>query len=227
MPIKFGSVLYSKLQKRYWTLPHMEGVPFVIAIHDFLAKDSMTWSAPALEDYLYGVRASWKKAPDGTLEVTEEPILEHVLGRKRIPSGFFNLPGAEHVSAVLFSNAATLSKFNRMGKLAGFGNPDVMMFRVGTHHNWDPNATEPVPFSVEVDPEKYSETWAEGVRVLHNPRALVPIPAELFPGCSHRYSEEGRRVASLPQRFIYGSHTYIFGPKKADESPEDSTDARD
>ena len=33
----------------------------------------------------------------------------------------FNQPDSEHVSAILFSNAATITKFNRMGKLAGMG----------------------------------------------------------------------------------------------------------
>jgi hypothetical protein len=218
VPIKFGSVLYSKLAKRYWELPHMNGVPFIIAVHDFLHKDSMTWTAPGLEDYLYGVRASWEKDEAGILTVTEHPIEEHVWNTKRIPSGFFKLPGAEHVSAVLFSNSATMSKFDRMGKLAGFGDPDVMIFRVGTRHNWDPNATEPDPFSVEVDPEKYSEKWTEGVRVFHNPNALTLIPREVFPGCSHHYFKDGRRSAILPENHIYASHTFIWGSKE--ESPE-------
>lgn len=212
MPIKFGSALYSKLRKRYWELPHMQGIPFVIAIHDFHAGDSMTWSAPAIDDYLYGVRASWTKDEKGILHVTETRIAEHRWKQKRIPSGFFNLPGAEHVSAVLFSNSATLSKFNRMAKLAEFGDPDLLMFRIGTRHNFDPNATEPIPFSIEVTAEKYSETWSEGVHVYHNPRALVPIPHDIFEGCSQHFFEEGRRVATLPPPHIYASRTIVAGP---------------
>jgi hypothetical protein len=212
MPIKFGSALYSKLRKRYWELPHMQGVPFVIAIHDFHGGDSMTWSAPAIEDYLYGVRASSRKDDTGTLHITETPIAEHEWKGKRIPSGFFNLPDAEHVSAVIFSNSATLSKFNRMAKVAELGNPDVLMFRVGTQHNFDPNATEPLPFKVEVTPDKYSEIWSEGVRVYHNSRALAPIPEELFEGCSQHFFENGRRVATLPKVYIYASRTFVFGP---------------
>ncbi len=215
MPIKFGSALYSKLRKPYWELPHMQEIPFLIAIHDFHGGDSMTWSAPAIEDYLYGLRASWRKDEKGTLHITETPITEHEWKGKRIPSGFFNLPDAEHVSAVLFSNSATLSKFNRMAKLAEFGNPDVMMFRVGTKHKFDPNATEPLPFKVEVVPGKYSESWSEGVRVYHNPRALIPIRENLFEGCSQHFLEDGRRVAILPENHIYASRTFVFGPADA------------
>lgn len=212
MPIKFGSALYSKLKKRYWNLPHVKGVPFIIAIHDFHGGDSMTWSAPALEDYLYGVRASWKKDNKGTLHITETPITDHEWKGKRIPSGFFNLPEAENVSAVIFSNSATLAKFNRMAKLAQFGNKDVMIFRVGSIHNPDPNAVEPLPFKAEVTQEKYSENWSEGVRIFHNPRALMPIPDVLFANCSQHIYEDGHRVAMLPRNFIYASKTFVFAP---------------
>lgn len=212
MPIKFGSALYSKLRKRYWELDHVKNVSLVIAIHDFHGSDSMTWSAPAIEDYLYGVRASWTKDVEGTLHITETPIIEHEWKGKRIPSGFFNLPDSEHISAILFSNSATLSKFSRMAKLAEFGNPDVLMFRVGTQHNFDPNATEPTPFKVEVTPATYSENWSEGVRIFHNPRALIPIPDDLFENCSQHFFRDGRRICNLPQNHIYASKTFIFGP---------------
>ena len=53
MPIKFGSALFSKLKKRYWELPHMQGAPLIIAIHDFHSEDSMTWTSTALHEYLY------------------------------------------------------------------------------------------------------------------------------------------------------------------------------
>lgn len=214
MPIKFGSVMFSKLQKRYWELPHMSGMPIVLAVHDFCVNDSMTWSAPAINDYLYGLRASWSKDTAGVLHITETPIRDHRWGNKKpLPSGFFNQPDTEHVSAVLFSNAATLSKFNRMGKLAGFGNPTVKMLRGGLKHDFDPNAAEPIRFVVDVEPGKYSEDWTEGVRVFHNPRALLPIPPGLFERCAYHFLREGRRVAMLPDGFVHSSHTVIIAPK--------------
>jgi hypothetical protein len=214
MPIKFGSVLFSKMQKRYWELPHMQGMPFVLAVHDFCAGDSMTWSEPAINDYLFGLRASWRKDEAGELHITDNPIHEHRWGNKVIPSGFFNQPDTEHVSAVLFSNSATLSKFNRMGKIAGFGSPDVKMLRVGVKHNFDPNATEPIHFTAEVEAGTYSENWAEGVRVFHNPRAVLPIPSGVFESCAHHFLEDGRRVAMLPDGFIHSSHMMVIAPKR-------------
>lgn len=213
MPIKYGSALLSKMQKRYWELPHMKDKPFTLAIHDFCGDDSMTWSAPSIEEYLFGVRASWNRDANGILHVTEHPISEHRWKDKVINSGFFNQPEARHVSAVLFSNSATLSKFNRMGKLAGFGDPAVEMMRIGVKHDFNPNATELIPFSSEVKVGTYSENWTEGVRVFHNPNALLPIPPEIIENCAHHYFEDGRRYAVLPEGFIHTSHTVVLAPE--------------
>jgi hypothetical protein len=213
MPIKFGSVLYSKLQKRYWELPHMIGMPFVLAVHDFCTNNSMTWSAPAINDYLFGLRASWSKDEAGKLHITEHPIKEHTWGNKTIPSGFFNQPNSEYISAVLFSNSGTLPKFNRMGKLAGFGSERVLMKRIGVRHNPDDNATEGLPFSVNVEPGEYSEDWSHGVSAFLNPRAVHPVPAELFSGCAYHFLRAGRRVAVLPPFFVYTSRTLVVAPE--------------
>jgi hypothetical protein len=222
MAIKFGSALYSKFNPKdkgkekvkYWELDHMKGMPFVLAVHDFCGDDSMVWSMPALDDYLYGLRGTWTKDDNGKLIVTETPIIEHRWKDKKIPSGFFNLPGAENISAVLFSNSATISKFNRMGKLAGFGDPSVLMVRRGIQHDFAENATEPIGFSVEVDPSKYGESWTEGVQVFHNPNALLPIPPGVFEGCANHFLDDGRRVHLLPDPFIHSSHTIILVPKR-------------
>ncbi|BCL59728.1 hypothetical protein DGMP_04210 [Desulfomarina profundi] len=71
-----------------------------------------------------------------------EPVLEkiesHTWNGKTIPSKFFAQPGAENISAVLFTNSATITKFNRMGKLAGLGSKDVKLIRQGFMYNPDP-----------------------------------------------------------------------------------------
>lgn len=219
MPIKFGSVLFSKLQKRYWELPHMVGLPLVFAVHDFCFDDSMTWSAPAIEDYLYGLRATWRKDESGKLHIAENIVAEHCWNSKRIPSGFFNQPDTRHISAVLFSNAATLAKFNRMGKLAGFGDPSVHMIRMGAKQDFDPNATEPIRFSAEVEPGQYTETWTDGIRIFHNPNAFISIPPGVFTNCAHFFLEEGRRISMLPENFVHYSHTLLLTPKEPAPTP--------
>jgi hypothetical protein len=214
MPIKFGSALFSKLKKRYWELPHVRGKSLVLAIHDFHSNDSMTWSSPSLCDYLYGCRATWRKDESGNLHITENKIEKHAWGNKVVPSGFFNQPGVENIRAVLFSNSATISKFNRMGKLAGFGDERVMLIRVGVFHDHDPNASEPIPFKMIIEPDKCNETWSEGVTIFHNPAALVPIPMEIFPLCAHQFFRDGKRVACLPKWFVHQSITHVIAPKE-------------
>lgn len=213
MPIKFGSPLFSKLDKKYWEKEHVKGNPLIFAIHDFHQEGSMLWSSSALTNYLYGIRHNWEKDPDGNLIIIPEKIMSHKYGEKEIPSGFFLLPEAENISAVLFSNSATISKFNRMGKLAGFGSRRVKMFRVGTCRNHDPNATSPRTFKIEVDEKVYQEKWRDGLSMYHNPRALNPIPIDLFPGIAHHDLEDGQLVSEMPHFFPYASITQIFVEK--------------
>lgn len=214
MPIKFGSSLFSKLNKRYWEKAHVRGNPLMFAIHDFHKEQSMLWSGSALMDYLYGVHHTAKKDAAGNLLIETEEIQSHKHGNKEIPSGFFYLPQAEHVSAVLFSNSATISKFNRMGKIAGFGSRGVTMRRVGTCYDHDPNAAVPKVFTVFVD-DTYQEEWGQGLSMYHNPTALHPIPRELFPDIAHHYLEDGQLASFMPSFFPYASLTYVFVEKPA------------
>jgi hypothetical protein len=206
MPIRFGSPLYSKLQKKYWTLPHVAGNPLIFAIADFHDDQSMLWSGTALMNYLYGVRHDFDYDEKNQLIISPIRLETHKVGDKEIPSGFFFQPEAEHISAVLFSASGTISKFNRIGRQAGFCHPDVVMIRVGTCHNHDPNASLPKLFRYTVD-ESSTETWAEGLSMFHNPKALHPVPEELFPSIAHHYFDSGQIVSHLPQFHPYSSIT--------------------
>lgn len=186
MPIKFGSSLYSKLRKRYWDDEHVSGKPLIFAIHDYHHINAMTWSRTALSDYLYGVRAKI---------VNDTPVIEKIYTHnwegKSIPSGFFSLPDSENVSAVLFSNQATITKFNRMGKIGGLGSSNVKMIRKGFLYNPDPEALQPIPFVKDLDEADYEEAWAEGLIMFHNPNAKHPVSVDQFSDISHiTYSEE-------------------------------------
>jgi len=211
MPIKFGSSLYSKLTRKppYWELDHVAGNPLVFAIADFHEPRSMLWSSTALFEYLYGVRHEFSIDENGHLIISPLKIDTHRIDGKEIPSGFFFQPGAEYVSAVLFSNSGTISKFNRMGRLAGFGVPNLKMLRTGACHDHDPNAVLPRWFSFEVEPGKVVETWSEGLSMFHNPNALHPVPKELFPSIGHHVFEDGMIRSVLPEFFPYSSITIV------------------
>jgi hypothetical protein len=151
MPIKYGNSLTKKLNRRssagkaYWEEDGAAGLPFVIAVADFhkpASEDgpgSMTYTQSAIWSYLYGFTTDWEMV-DGKLVISRRDLASHTFKGKTIESGVFSLPGAENVSAVLFSNAGTLAKFDRVGVLAGYGPPNHRYLRMGFRYDPDPNA---------------------------------------------------------------------------------------
>jgi hypothetical protein len=208
MPIRFGSALFSKMQKRYWEKPYIKGHPFVLAIQDFSAPQSMTRTRSAFENYVSGYRHEWKKHAKGKLVIVPKKIGTHTWKKKTIPSGFFDQPDTENVSAVLFSNSGTVSKFNRMGLLAGFASPRLKLLRIGTAFNPDPNATRPLAFKMLVNDPRYNESWSEGLDVWHNPKARVPLIEEALPfAAHHKLLPNGQVSSTVPPWQPLGSFT--------------------
>jgi hypothetical protein len=129
-------------------------------------------------------------------------LKEHTWDHMREESGFFRLPDADHVSAVIINPQGTLPKFNRMGYLAGFGNRRIRMTRWGVARGeLNPNNPMPVHFAHEVHKPGYSESWVEGMVVLHNPHALIPLDPNLIPGASHEFLQPDGRIMSLIPEF--------------------------
>jgi len=217
MPIKFGSALYSKLVKEYWAKEHVRDLPFVLAIEDFSAPGSMMFTRSALQLYLYGYDQD--VGFEGRKRVIiPRRVASHRWLDKEIPSGFFFLPGAENVSAVIFSNSGTISKFNRLGLVAGFGSRRLKMYRRGLAYNHAQNAIEPIAFERDVSDPDYTETWVEGLDVFHNPRAVKPIERHILPGAAHHYLLPNGIIKSMvPQWHPLGSQTLIGSPAPTSE----------
>ena len=107
------------------------------------------------------------------------------------------------------SIGGTISKFNRLGRQAGFVSPTVTMIRTGTCYNHEPNAIEPLMFRYVVD-ESSGETWAEGMSMFHNPNALHPVPRELFPSIAHHDYIDGQIHSEIPEFYVYSSITHTI-----------------
>lgn len=212
MPVKFGSSLYSKMSKKDWLRDHVSGLPYVVAIADFHGELSMTWSSSALTYYLFGLEVDHDQVRSGNLVSPYTRINEHVWGDKRIPGYFFGQEHTEHVSAILFSNAGTLSKFNRMGVLAGFGDTNVRLVRTGTAFDPSPEAVTPRTFQVNVRDPDYKERWADELQVFHNPNAIHPLDPELIPQATHHYLEDGAVISHIADNKIMSSITSIIVP---------------
>ena len=199
VPAKIARVLRRKLERKkpYWQEPHLKDTPFVLAVQDFHLPGAMRMIPRAMTEYVFGVRHS---LDDGGRKI--ERIEEHVWGEIREPSGFFTFPNADKISAIIVNPQGTLTKFNRMGYLAGFGNPKVRMVRTGFARG-ERNPDNPVPFrfSHEVHAPGYSETWVEGMVVLHNPNARIPLDPAMILGASHEFLQKDGSITSLVPSF--------------------------
>lgn len=192
---RFAKTLRSKLQREYEKLPHVQSSPFALAIADFHAPSSMVWSREALPCYLYGINPRVIDGPDGRQAILESA---HTLrDEQKIPAGLFRDPEMAHLSAVISSNAATFSKFNRMGFLAGWRPKGLTMIRDGILFDRQPGALEPKPFRLDVLSDDYAslwqggEAWCQELEVFHNPLARYPIAFDLLPGATHWFERGG------------------------------------
>lgn len=211
MPIRYAGPLTAKLGKKYWEKENVKGRPLAFAVQDFHAPNSMVVSRTALPIYLYGTAWDWEKDAEGKLVIFPKKIDKHVWGTKTVESGFFGLPGAENISAVIANASATISKFNRMGVLAGFGSKRVHLVREGTAVKLDPNSELPTVFVHDVNAPDYSEAWMEGMDVYHNPNAAHPLHPAMLPGAAHHWlRDDGQLESRVPDWQPFGSVTRIF-----------------
>lgn len=192
---RFAKTLRGKLQRNYHEMDHVKGQSFALALADFHKSGSMVWSREALPTYLYGLRADIKG--EGRERRAVGTPIAKLTGKHGIPAGLFRDPDFGHLSAVIFSNAATLAKFNRMGFLAGWRPPGLTMIRRGILFDRTPGALEPIEFELSVASDEYQalwpwgEAWCQELEVFHNPLAARPIPFDLIPGATHWFERDG------------------------------------
>lgn len=223
LPIRFGGPLFSKLNKKYWELEQCRDIPMVFAIEAFHEEGSLYFSDSSLGQYLYGLRHYPDWDEDGHLVVMSKEVKEHKRGAKVIPSKFFGQPNSEHVSAVIFSNSGTYTKFCRMGYQAGYYRGNMRVVRRGCCYDPDPDATKPLEFSYEVDDPTVAESWGQGLMVFHNPHAQLPVPRGYFVDAAETYIENGQMKADVPRFHPCMSQT-IFIP--IDRGPFDSEEEK-
>lgn len=220
---RFAKTLRSKLQREYQHLPHVTGEPFALAIADFHAPGSMTWSREALPTYLYGVFAHVEEGPSGRVAVGT-PV-ERLIDEHGIPAGLFRDSSMAWLSAVIFSNAATLAKFNRMGFLAGWRPPGLSMRREGFLFDRTPGALAPVPFDLDILSDEYAALWPHGeawcveLEVYHNPLATRPMAFGLLPGATHWFELDGDLMCSTKwDHQVLSSMTTLTWSKEPEHS---------
>lgn len=203
--VRFGSVLLSKAMKDYQDLPHVAGKPIVIAVQAFFGPAALFHSELPLVRYLYDV-ALVEVDESGAISPTDASVGCHVGDSKTIPSGWFGEDDAVHISAVMWSNCGTTAKFNRMAAGLGLGAPGWEIYRHGLELDPQPGATEPAFFFERVEPGS-EEPWEEGLVVMHNPRAVVPLPLSAFEGVTQIQQVGSTLLVDLRGRKIFNQRS--------------------
>ena len=225
--VRFAKTLKSKLDKRYDLLPHVSGKPFALALADFHAPGSMTWSRVALPSYLYGNEAKVVVIDGKEIAISEE--IATLLGEQAIRAGLFRNDEHAELSAVLFSNACSISKLSRVAISAGAPANGYRYVRFGEFYDRTPGALKSIPFSLDVTSAEYKalwppyhhEPWSAELEVFHNPFARYPIPDALFPEAAHWRIVDGEGVCSaFYEKSILRSRTWIM----QDSSPVPTVD---
>lgn len=174
-PGRVRATLIKKLRHRYHEQAHVAGCPLVLMIAPFHEAGSSFY----VEDLL--LPALFPLEPDAS------------------PTPFFARPDARSISAVAYCNAFSVSKFWRMaderyiaenfiaersghGFFEGRETLHGFRYRIG-HHLTPP------------------ETWWEGLTLIVNPRATIPLPAGLLPASNTITAIDDRL-----QRHIRGFH---------------------
>jgi len=209
LPTKFSGPLVSKLGKRHWDKPYIANRPIILAIADFHCPYSMGRSQDSLLDYLYGQRFERNYDHAGRLHMSSQPLSEHIWKGKTVPSGFFALPDAENISAVISTGEETIMKFNRMGLRAGFGSKRVRMTVSGHRCVGHPAEVAHERFVLDVLSPRYEELWIDGLHVYHNPYALKPLDTRLFGDATHHQWLNGKMNSIYVDRAPFGTDTRV------------------
>jgi hypothetical protein len=151
----------------------------------------MVWSRGALPSYLYGQEARLVEG-DGAARAISHDI-QTLLGPQAIPAGIFRSDVHPELSAILFTNACSIAKLNRVGVSAGINPGEYRYVRIGEFFDRTPGAHKGIPFSFDVKSPEYRklwhpysyEPWSAELEVFHNPYARYPIPNELLPEATH------------------------------------------
>ena len=167
----------------------------------------MTWSFPAIFSILYGIEQTAEKDENGLVTLVNASGNKFTKKKNVEIAPLFLDDQFKHVSAVLFTPCGTISKFNRIGVQAGYGDSSYTLFQVKMCYNHLRNAILPNVFFNVVD-DNCHETWADGIQIFHNPMAKIPLNPAMFPYAGHHFYSDGLLFSDMPQNSIISSTTW-------------------
>jgi hypothetical protein len=206
--IRLGSVLFSKLNKKYWELDWVQNKPLVFAItpsHNYISK----FLPPSkITEYLYGIKVITEETDDELLHIKDETVEEHIHKEKKIPSNFFSHPDTENISAIIFSNNCDLHKFNRMGYEHSLSEKELIMIRSGYKFDDSKPNAKAKEFAHQIEKGKSTEDWNESLTVYHNPNANIPLDKNIFQNVRQIWLNDEKELDGIMMKhFVYHSIT--------------------
>ncbi len=162
-----------KFRSSYVHLPHVKGLPFVLAIGAYDRPGSHLAAARPIIATLYGVYHDEQQTIDHDLDFV--PAYEVTDATKKngasVALGVFNNDACSEISAVIYSCLAT------WGKIRALANNPRYEFRFTSFHPSE-DSINPVVF--ESLGTTYPEQLADGLYLFRNPYAKIPLPLGLF-----------------------------------------------
>jgi hypothetical protein len=127
----------------------------------------------------------------------------HLLGAPAFRAGLFANEQHAELSAVIFSNACSIAKLNRVA-ISGGGAPEgLRCMRIGKFFDHKQGVLEGIPFCLDVTSAEYRGLWPQGyepwsaeLEVFHNPYARCPTPVELIPEATHWFDQADELMCS-------------------------------
>lgn len=164
----------NKYRTSYSALSHVEGKPFVIAIAPYDSPYFFLSCQRAIEMLLFGYivdeEAFCKSEGMLAIPTYQRDKLVKENGAE-VPLGIFNDHSHQEISAVIFSTCGTWGKVRA---LSSDPNPKIT-FNAGRL-----NTSGIKPHAVKLSKAQYTESLLDGLRVYHNPNAVVPLDRSIF-----------------------------------------------
>jgi hypothetical protein len=156
---------HKKYLSAYHTLSHVENRPFVLAIAPFEQPYFWAHNDHAIRQVLY---AYDRVGPTG--EHLFRSSITKPSGAS-VDLGLFTSGKMAEISAILFSNTATISKLYALNQ-----DEDALMFFTALQFN----AHGSKPILQNFSKKDYRESLLDGLYVFHNPHAWHPLPFAYF-----------------------------------------------
>lgn len=159
--------------KSYEKLEHVKNKPYVIAIAPFDSPYFFLQNHQPIIRVLYGfdryIAVDWD---EHTRDLLDSVFIDNVQKNNgsTVPLGYFTNPNHSHVSAVIFSNVATVSKARVISK-----DPRVAVVSYRKYNDFETQPTIGLK-----EKSQYQEDLLDGLVVFHNPYADIPFNIEEF-----------------------------------------------